>query len=60
MVERHLEVEVTGLDRKGQPIRVHARGWQARILQVCENWTFFILQIEVKKSITCVWLFVAA
>ncbi|CAM8951563.1 unnamed protein product [Rhodiola kirilowii] len=33
VVERHLEVEVTGLDRFGQPIKVHAAGWQARILQ---------------------------
>ncbi|KAK3026088.1 hypothetical protein RJ639_040760, partial [Escallonia herrerae] len=33
VVERHLEVEVTGLDRDGQPIKVNASGWQARILQ---------------------------
>ncbi|XP_058074492.1 peptide deformylase 1A, chloroplastic [Magnolia sinica] len=33
VVERHLEVEVTGLGRDGQPIKVHAAGWQARILQ---------------------------
>ncbi|KAL8117330.1 peptide deformylase 1A, chloroplastic [Apium graveolens] len=33
VVERHLEVEVTGLDRNGQPIKVDASGWQARILQ---------------------------
>ncbi|KAH7866340.1 hypothetical protein Vadar_019097 [Vaccinium darrowii] len=33
VVERHLEVEVTGLDREGQPIKVDASGWQARILQ---------------------------
>lgn len=33
MVERSLEVEVTGLDRYGQPIKVTASGWQARILQ---------------------------
>ncbi|KAE9467811.1 hypothetical protein C3L33_00325, partial [Rhododendron williamsianum] len=33
VVERYLEVEVTGLDRKGQPIKVDASGWQARILQ---------------------------
>ncbi|CAH1425621.1 unnamed protein product [Lactuca virosa] len=33
MVERFLEVEVTGLDRYGQPIKVVASGWQARILQ---------------------------
>ncbi|KAK9078271.1 hypothetical protein SSX86_002328 [Deinandra increscens subsp. villosa] len=33
MVERFLEVEVTGLDRYGQPIKVNASGWQARILQ---------------------------
>ncbi|KAL6996559.1 Peptide deformylase 1A, chloroplastic/mitochondrial [Sarracenia purpurea var. burkii] len=33
MVERSLEVEVTGLDRDGQPIKVDASGWQARILQ---------------------------
>lgn len=32
-VERYLEVEVTGLSRDGQPIRVDASGWQARILQ---------------------------
>ncbi|GJY20293.1 peptide deformylase 1A, chloroplastic-like protein [Tanacetum coccineum] len=33
MVERFLEVEVTGLDQDGQPIKVDASGWQARILQ---------------------------
>uniref|UniRef100_A0A7N0UZV3 Peptide deformylase n=1 Tax=Kalanchoe fedtschenkoi TaxID=63787 RepID=A0A7N0UZV3_KALFE len=33
VVERHLGVEVTGLDRFGQPIKVDATGWQARILQ---------------------------
>ncbi|MQM09342.1 hypothetical protein Taro_042212, partial [Colocasia esculenta] len=33
VVERHLEVEVTGLDREGRPIKVNAAGWQARILQ---------------------------
>ncbi|KAK1416792.1 hypothetical protein QVD17_25909 [Tagetes erecta] len=33
MVERFLEVEVTGLDRYGKPIKVSASGWQARILQ---------------------------
>lgn len=33
VVERHLDVEVTGLDRYGQPLKVEASGWQARILQ---------------------------
>ncbi|KVH93014.1 Formylmethionine deformylase [Cynara cardunculus var. scolymus] len=33
LVERSLDVEVTGLDRYGQPIKVTASGWQARILQ---------------------------
>lgn len=33
MVERLLDVEVTGLDRNGQPVKVTASGWQARILQ---------------------------
>ncbi|KAJ0787881.1 putative peptide deformylase [Helianthus annuus] len=33
MVERFLDVEVTGLDRYGQPMKVSASGWQARILQ---------------------------
>ncbi|XP_074573145.1 peptide deformylase 1A, chloroplastic/mitochondrial [Curcuma longa] len=33
LVERYLEVEVTGLDREGQPIKIYASGWQARILQ---------------------------
>lgn len=32
-MERHLEVEVTGLSRDGEPIKVDASGWQARILQ---------------------------
>lgn len=32
-MERHLEVEVTGLDRYGQAIKVDASGWQARIFQ---------------------------
>ncbi|KAK6148954.1 hypothetical protein DH2020_016479 [Rehmannia glutinosa] len=33
VVERHLEVEVTGFDREGQAIKVDASGWQARIFQ---------------------------
>ena len=33
MVERYLDVEVVGLDRYGNPIKVDASGWQARILQ---------------------------
>ncbi|XP_059642753.1 peptide deformylase 1A, chloroplastic [Cornus florida] len=33
VVERYLEVEVTGLDRYGQSIKINASGWQARILQ---------------------------
>lgn len=33
LVERHLEVEVTGLGRDGQPMKVTATGWKARILQ---------------------------
>ncbi|KAF3324620.1 peptide deformylase 1A [Carex littledalei] len=32
-VERDLEVEVSGLGRDGRPIKLEARGWQARILQ---------------------------
>lgn len=32
-MERCLDVEVWGLDRDGQPIKVDASGWQARILQ---------------------------
>ncbi|KAI6689965.1 hypothetical protein NL676_026793 [Syzygium grande] len=33
LVERYLDVEVTGLGRDGKPIKVNASGWQARILQ---------------------------
>ncbi|KAJ8774719.1 hypothetical protein K2173_017165 [Erythroxylum novogranatense] len=33
VVERCLDVEVTGLDQDGHPIKVNASGWQARILQ---------------------------
>nr|BAJ91963.1 predicted protein [Hordeum vulgare subsp. vulgare]BAJ92286.1 predicted protein [Hordeum vulgare subsp. vulgare] len=33
VVERHLDVEVSGLDRNGRPMKVEASGWQARILQ---------------------------
>jgi peptide deformylase len=32
-VERYAEVEVSGLDEKGQPQTMRARGWPARILQ---------------------------
>ncbi|KAJ3671213.1 hypothetical protein LUZ60_008639 [Juncus effusus] len=32
-VERYLEVEVSGLGRDGRPVKMEARGWQARILQ---------------------------
>ncbi|XP_065866803.1 peptide deformylase 1A, chloroplastic [Euphorbia lathyris] len=33
VVERCVNVEVTGLSRYGQPIKVDASGWQARVLQ---------------------------
>ncbi|XP_054783815.1 peptide deformylase 1A, chloroplastic/mitochondrial [Prosopis cineraria] len=33
VVERYLDVEVTGLDRNGELIKINASGWQARILQ---------------------------
>jgi len=33
LVERSLEVEVTGLDERGAPARLSAKGWPARILQ---------------------------
>ncbi|KAG9452663.1 hypothetical protein H6P81_005567 [Aristolochia fimbriata] len=33
MVERFREVEVTGFGRDGNPIKIDASGWQARILQ---------------------------
>lgn len=33
LVERSLEVEVSGLDEKGQPATWRVRGWPARILQ---------------------------
>ncbi|KAH7565075.1 hypothetical protein JRO89_XS09G0126300 [Xanthoceras sorbifolium] len=33
VVERNLDVEVTGFDCNGQPTKVDAKGWQARILQ---------------------------
>lgn len=33
VVKRHLDVEVTGFDRYGEPIKINATGWQARILQ---------------------------
>ena len=37
-VERFLEVEVIGLDRYGQPIKVDASGWHACVLQhVCDH-----------------------
>lgn len=33
LVERDLDVEVTGVDEKGDPVRWRASGWPARILQ---------------------------
>jgi peptide deformylase len=33
LVERHAEVEVSGLDEHGRPHTMHVRGWPARILQ---------------------------
>ncbi|CAK8535693.1 unnamed protein product [Lathyrus sativus] len=33
LVERYLDVEVAGFDRYGEPIKIKASGWQARILQ---------------------------
>jgi peptide deformylase len=33
LVERDLEVEVSGLDEHGAPLKWHASGWPARILQ---------------------------
>jgi len=32
-VERSLEVRVTGVNRRGQPLRLKAQGWLARIFQ---------------------------
>jgi peptide deformylase len=32
-VERHVAVTVRGLNRRGQPVRLKARGWTARIFQ---------------------------
>lgn len=32
-VERHLAVTVKGLNRRGQPVKVKAKGWLARIFQ---------------------------
>ncbi|MGD0612546.1 MAG: peptide deformylase [Anaerolineales bacterium] len=32
-VERSLEVRVKGLTRRGQPVRIKAKGWMARIFQ---------------------------
>ena len=32
-VERHAAVTVRGLNRRGQPVRLKARGWTARIFQ---------------------------
>lgn len=38
MVERNLDVEVTGFDRYGEAITINASGWQARILQhACDH-----------------------
>ncbi|KAK9923175.1 hypothetical protein M0R45_031607 [Rubus argutus] len=33
VVERYLDVEVSGFDRNGHPSKIDASGWQARILQ---------------------------
>lgn len=32
-VERHAAIQVKGLNRRGQPMRVKAQGWLARIFQ---------------------------
>jgi len=32
-VDRHLSVQVKGLNRRGQPVKVKAEGWLARIFQ---------------------------
>ena len=32
-VERSLEVRIKGLTRRGQPVRIKAKGWMARIFQ---------------------------
>ena len=32
-VERHMEVQVKGLNRHGKPMKVRAKGWLARIFQ---------------------------
>jgi peptide deformylase len=38
VVERYLDVEVSGLDQNGRHIKVQASRWQARILQhECEH-----------------------
>lgn len=32
-VERHLEIQIKGLNRHGKPVKVKAKGWLARIFQ---------------------------
>ncbi|GJW05063.1 peptide deformylase 1A [Tanacetum coccineum] len=50
MVERFLEVEVTGLDQDGQPIKVDASGCQARILQhECDHLDVILFVDKMEK-----------
>nr|KYP59609.1 hypothetical protein KK1_015045 [Cajanus cajan] len=38
VVERYLDVEVAGFDRYGEPLKINATCWQARILQhACDH-----------------------
>ena len=32
-VERHLEIQIKGMNRHGQPMKIKAKGWLARIFQ---------------------------
>ena len=33
LVDRHEKITITGFDRHGQPLRIKAEGWQARVFQ---------------------------
>ncbi len=50
-VERHKDIEVTGQDRLGAPIRLRASGWLARVFQHEIDHLDGILYIDIATSV---------
>lgn len=51
LVDRHEKITLTGLDRKGKPLRVKATGWLARVFQHEVDHLDGKLYIDIAKEI---------